>query len=411
MENPLSVVKDLILKETVKKIEISKEAISDLTAFSFRRKLEAVFKTVLKENDVHLRPENRDEVFEWLMAYFLGFGPIEDLLKTEEVTEIMINGPGKVYIERNGNLELTGVTFKDEEQLYHYVDKMLSHLGRRATELEPYVDTMLSDGSRVNIVRRPVCLAGPLVTIRKFNRHAFTMDELIKAGTITGMAADFVKACVIAKINILISGGAGSGKTTLLNLFASYMPEGDRTVVIEDTPELRITDKHAVFMVTRPPSLEGKGEITIRHLLRNALHMRPNRIIVGETRSDEAIDMIQAMNTGHDGSMTTIHANSPSDALDRLELLVLMGRPNITGEVARKMILNTINLVIQTRRMSDGSRKIVAIGEVARAKEHPIDEIFTFDDNQATLKATGTAPTFYDKLKRVAQYSEPAFGS
>jgi pilus assembly protein CpaF len=321
----------------------------------------------------------------------------------------MINGPREVYVEKNGNLESVDTKFKDEEQLLYFVEKMLATLGRQVTHLEPYVDTILNDGSRVNIVKKPVSRIGPIVTIRKFSDRLLTMDEFIASGALNTGVAEFLKACVIARLNLLISGGAGAGKTTLMNILCSFIPGRERSIAIEDTPELNIPGKHAIFLVTRPPNIEGKGEITIRSLIRNALHMRPDRIIVGEVRSDEVIDMIQAMNTGHEGSMTTLHANSPPDALDRLEVLTLLGRANISDAVARKMVVNTIQLVIHMARLSDGSRRVITISEVTKNQGSPIEDIFVFDETARVLKATGRMPAFYSQLKKKADYTHRDF--
>jgi pilus assembly protein CpaF len=305
----------------LRELEEAKMHISEFNERNLRKKIDAVLRSLLdRYRDFSLTPEERDEVMREVVSYFLGLGPIDVLLKNPEITEIMINGPREVYVEKKGNVELVDTRFKDEEQLIYFIEKMLATLGRQVTQLEPYVDTILNDGSRVNIVKQPVSRIGPIVTIRKFSNRLLTMDELIASGALNAGVAEFLKACVIARLNILIAGGAGAGKTTLMNILCSFIPDRERSIAIEDTPELSIPGKHVLFLVTRPPNIEGKGEITIRSLLRNALHMRPDRIIVGEVRSDEVIDMIQAMNTGHEGSMTTLHANSPSDALDRLEV-------------------------------------------------------------------------------------------
>lgn len=402
--------REIILRDTLKRIEESGTDTLRPEEHAFHRKAEEILKNILKEHrDIRLSPHEQEEVLTDIIHYFIGLGPIDSLIKDPEVSEVMINGPKEVYIEKRGNLELTEVTFKDAEQLMYFVEKMLTHFGRRLTELEPYVDTMLKDGSRVNIVKHPVSLTGPIVTIRKFAHHVFNVDELIRLGTLNEAGAGFLKAVVASRLNILISGGASSGKTTLLNTLASFIPQRERVVVIEDTPELKIPDKHIVFLGTRPANIEGKGAITTRDLVRNALHMRPDRIVVGEIRSDEVLDMIQAMNTGHDGSMTTLHANSALDALDRLEILALLGRSNISSEVARRMIINAIDLVIQMARLADGSRKIVSISEVIKDKSGLIEEIFALDRKTGGLKSTGRVPAFYPRLKEKTNYTHSEF--
>ena len=402
--------KEFALTRVLRELEDAKMHITEFNERNLRRRIDAIVRSLLGQyRDFALTPEERDEVIREGVSYFLGLGPIEVLLKNPEVTEIMINGPREVYVEKNGNLESVDTKFKDEEQLLYFVEKMLATLGRQVTHLEPYVDTILNDGSRVNIVKKPVSRIGPIVTIRKFSDRLLTMDEFIASGALNTGVAEFLKACVIARLNLLISGGAGAGKTTLMNILCSFIPGRERSIAIEDTPELNIPGKHAIFLVTRPPNIEGKGEITIRSLIRNALHMRPDRIIVGEVRSDEVIDMIQAMNTGHEGSMTTLHANSPPDALDRLEVLTLLGRANISDAVARKMVVNTIQLVIHMARLSDGSRRVITISEVTKNQGSPIEDIFVFDETARVLKATGRMPAFYSQLKKKADYTHRDF--
>jgi pilus assembly protein CpaF len=398
------------LTQVIRELEEAKMQISEFNERNLRRRIDSILRSLLGAyREISLTPEEREEVLREGVAYFLGLGPIEVLLKDPEITEIMINGPREVYVEKKGNVEPVDTKFKDEEQLMYFVEKMLATLGRQITHLEPYVDTILNDGSRVNIVKQPVSRIGPIVTIRKFSNRILTMDELIASGALDQGVAEFLKACVIARLNILLSGGAGAGKTTLMNILSSYIPARERSIVIEDTPELNIPGKHALSLVTRAPNIEGKGEITIRNLIRNALHMRPDRIIVGEVRSDEVIDMIQAMNTGHEGSMTTLHANSPADALDRLQVLTLLGRANISDEVAWKMVVNTIHLVIHMARLSDGTRRIITIGEVTKSLDSPIEDIFVFDEAAGALKATGRMPGFYSQLKKKADYSQREF--
>jgi Flp pilus assembly CpaF family ATPase len=282
------------------------------------------------------------------------------------------------------------------------VDKILAPLGKRVTQLEPYVDARLKDGSRVNVIRSPLAIAGIIMTIRKFNRKLWQMQDLVNSGTLTQEAADFLQLCVKAKLNIIISGGTSSGKTTALNMLLSFVSQDERIITIEDTVELNLSHRFLVRLETRMPTVEGRGEVTIRDLLRNSLHMRPDRIIVGEVRGDEVIDMLQAMTVGHEGSMTTIHANSPEDCLNRLEIMVLMGQPNFTTELVRREIISAIDLIIQQQRFSDGRRKLVRICELSRIKkdQYQLNDIFTLDSKSQQLIATGCVPEFYQTLKQ-----------
>ena len=338
----------------------------------------------------------------------LGLGPIESLHQDETVTEIMVNGPSQVFVERMGKLELTKVKFRDNDHLMHIVDRILAPLGRRIDESSPLVDARLEDGSRVNIIIPPLSLKGPCLTIRKFSKKPFTVENLIAFGTMDHKMAQFLRACVQARVNILVSGGTGSGKTTTLNVISSFIPEGERIVTIEDAAELRLQQRHVVTLESRPANIEGKGQITIRDLVRNALRMRPDRIIVGEVRSGEALDMLQAMNTGHDGSLTTAHANSPRDVLSRLETMVLMSGLDLPVRAIREQISSAIDLIIQQSRIRDGSRKITYITEVQRMEGNTIttQDLFRYvqtglDENGKSVGrfvSTGLKPSFYDKF-------------
>jgi len=407
MEKDLNSLKENILQKLKERTDEFKIDFSKIDEPYFRRKAEVAFKTILKENKISLSSSEQEELLSEIVSYLLGLGPIDTLLKDPNISEIMVNGPQQVYIEKNGTLESTDIAFKDEEHLSYFIDKIISPLGRRVTEFEPYVDARLKDGSRVNIVRSPVSSVGPILTIRKFSHRILNVDDLINLGTLNDLSAQFLRACVVARLNILICGGASSGKTTLLNVLGSFIPEGERVITIEDTREFHFPRKHTVHLETRPSNIEGKGEISIRDLLKNSLHMRPDRIIVGEVRSDEVLDMIQAMNTGHDGSMTTLHANSPLEAMDRLEVLALMGSLNMSSEVAKRQTISALDVVIHMNRFPDGCRKITQISEVVKSREYLLKDIFIFKeeiDRKRELKLTGEVPTFYLRLKEKANY-------
>ena len=338
----------------------------------------------------------------------LGLGPLEPLLRDDTITEIMVNGCHKVFVERLGKLERTDIKFHDNEHIMNIAERILTPLGRRIDESSPLVDARLDDGSRVNIIIPPLALNGPSITIRKFSRKPLTVDNLINYGTLDEKIAEFLRACVRARINILVSGGTGSGKTTTLNVISSFIPENERIVTIEDAAELRLQQDNVVTLEARPANIEGEGQITIRDLVRNALRMRPDRIIVGEVRSGEALDMLQAMNTGHDGSLTTAHANSPRDALSRLETMVLMSGLELPVRAIREQISSAIDLVIQQSRMRDGSRKITHITEVQHLEGNTItmQDIFYYrqtgyDESgqpQGRFVSTGLKPGFMEKF-------------
>jgi pilus assembly protein CpaF len=370
--------------------------------------IEEKFDAVLAEDHIVLSRLERQRLFEQIVAEILGYGPLEPLLRDDTITEIMVNGPKKVYIERNGKIERTNVVFEDDEHLMRIIERIVAPLGRRVDESMPYVDARLPDGSRVNIVIPPISLIGPVVTIRKFYRTPLTVEDLIRLGSATPEVMEFLKACVQAKINIVVSGGTGSGKTTLLNILSGFIPEGERIITIENAAELQLRQEHVVTLETRPPNIEGKGEITMRDLVINALRMRPDRIIVGECRGGEAFDMLQAMNTGHEGSMTTIHANSPRDALARLENMVLMAGTDLPHRAIREQIAMAIDLIVQTARMRDGSRKIVSLTEIQGLEGEVITttELFKFEHYGmeggkivGRLVPTGIRPRFIDRLE------------
>ncbi|KUO51461.1 MAG: type II secretion system protein E [Desulfitibacter sp. BRH_c19] len=353
---------------------------------------------LVDQQNIYLPRAEKQQLVKDMLDEINGLGPITCLMEDETITEIMVNGPDQVYIERKGKLELTNVRFRDDEHVMHIIEKIVSPIGRRIDESMPMVDARLLDGSRVNCVIPPLSLTGPTITIRKFSKEPFKMVDLIRFGTLTPEMAKFIEACVRARLNIIISGGTGSGKTTLLNCLSGFIGKDERIVTIEDAAELQLSQPHVISLETRPPNIEGTGEIAIRDLVRNSLRMRPTRIVVGEVRSGEALDMLQAMNTGHDGSLTTAHANTPRDMLARLETMVLMSGMDLPIRAIREQIVSAIDLVIQQSRMKDGSRKITHITEILGLEgDIPVlQDIFIYKQDH---KATGIRPKFADKLK------------
>ena len=377
-----------------------------------RREVEGIISQycnrVLDENPFVIPRGDRTLIVAEVLDEILGLGPVEPLLKDETVTEIMINGPKQIFVERLGRLHPTKVQFHDNEHLMNIIERIIAPLGRRIDEASPLVDARLSDGSRVNIIIPPLSLIGPCVTIRKFTKDPLNIENLIGFGTLSEDMASFLRACVTARLNVVVSGGTGSGKTTTLNVLSSFIPDNERIVTIEDAAELQLMQDHVVTLESRPANIEGSGQITIRDLVRNALRMRPDRIVIGEVRSGEALDMLQAMNTGHDGSLTTAHANSPRDVLSRLETMVLMAGMDLPVRAIREQISAAVDLIIQQSRTRDGSRKITHITEVQNMESDVIilQDIFQFvqtgmDETGKILghfTATGIRPKFMEKF-------------
>jgi pilus assembly protein CpaF len=373
-----------------------------------KRQIEELFGRVADEEGLALTRAERVRMLEQITDEILGLGPLEPLLRDATITEVMVNGPQQVYIERDGKLELTGVTFQNDEHVMKIIQRIIAPIGRRIDESSPMVDARLVDGSRVNAIIPPLSLVGPVVTIRKFAASPFTVEDLIRFGTATAEMFEFLEACVKARLNIFVSGGTGSGKTTTLNVLSSFIPDDERIVTIEDAAELQLRQEHVVTLEARPSNIEGKGAIPIRELVRNSLRMRPDRIVVGEVRSAEALDMLQAMNTGHDGSMSTGHANSPRDMLARLETMVLMAGMDLPLRAIREQTASAVDLIVHQNRLKDGTRKIVSITEVQGMEGDVIvmQDVFTFEQTavvegkiEGRLKPTGIRPKFVEKFE------------
>jgi pilus assembly protein CpaF len=373
-----------------------------------RKTIQDLFEQILTEENIVLSRPEKARLFEQIAAEILGFGPLQLLLEEETVTEIMVNGAKNIYVERAGRITRAPITFESNEHVNRIIERIVAPLGRRIDESSPYVDARLPDGSRVNAVIPPISLVGPVLTIRKFAKKPITVDQLVQYGSITQEAVDFLKACVFARLNLVVSGGTGSGKTTLLNVLSGFIPEDERILTIENAAELQLRQEHVVILESRPANIEGKGEITIRDLVINALRMRPDRIVVGECRGDEALDMLQAMNTGHDGSMTTAHSNSPRDTIARLETMTLMAGMDLPVRAIREQISSAVDVIVHQERLRDGSRKVVNITEVTGMEGDVITttDIFVFEQMGTEngkiigkLRPTGLRPKFMDKIE------------
>ena len=374
---------------------------------------DAMYKIVddkVNEDDFLIPRIDREKVATDLFNDIMGYGPIEVLIQDPSISEIMVNGPDKIYIEDKGKLKLTDLKFRDEDHLMNIINRIVSNVGRHVDEASPMVDARLADGSRVNAIIPPLSLIGPVLTIRKFGKKPITAQQLLKFGSLTPDMLHFLEACVKGKLNIVVAGGTGSGKTTLLNVLSSYIPEDERIVTIEDAAEVQLKQEHVITLEARPANLEGKGAVTIRNLVKNALRMRPDRIIVGEVRAEETLDMLQAMNTGHDGSLTTTHANSPRDTVARLETMVLMSGMELPLKAIRDQISSAIDLIVQQSRLRDGTRKITSITEVIGMEGDVVSmqDIFVYETDGTVdasgkfvgkFRATGVRPKCLEKIK------------
>jgi pilus assembly protein CpaF len=381
----------------------------DMDPSALRSRVLAVVRAELA-TEQGLSREDRERLTDDICDDTLGHGPLEKLLSDQTVTEIMVNGPSEVWIERDGRLELTAMRFTDDSHLRRIINKIVAQVGRRVDEASPMVDARLPDGSRVNAIVPPLSLSGPLVTIRKFTQNRLALEDFVRLGTLTPEAIEFLNRCIAAELNILVSGGTGSGKTTLLNAMSTAIPDGDRIVTIEDAAELRLNQRHVLRLESRPANIEGEGQVAIRDLVRNSLRMRPDRIIVGEVRGAEALDMLQAMNTGHDGSLTTLHANTPRDALSRVETMVLMAGFDLPVRAIRQQVASALDLIIHLERLQDGTRRVTQITEVQRMEadvitlqdiyEFKVDGISPSGKVNGRLVPTGLRPSFVHKFEK-----------
>ena len=398
-------------KELLSRLNLKKMALSGVSNSELHKQAAAMAKEILGQLTIQLPPGLSVAVIEKeLVDEAIGLGPLETMIAMDEISEIMVNGPNQIYVEKKGTLYKTDTSFADDAQVLSAIERIVAPLGRRIDESSPMVDARLADGSRVNAIIPPLSLVGPSITIRKFTRTPLEAKDLVRFGSISPEMVKFLATCVAVRKNILISGGTGSGKTTLLNVLSNFLPNRERIVTIEDAAELQLRQEHLVRLESRPPNIEGKGAISIRDLVRNSLRMRPDRIVVGECRGGEALDMLQAMNTGHDGSLTTIHANSPRDALARLETLVLMAGFDLPLRAIREQIASAIHLVVQITRERDGSRKVINISEITKMEGDIItmQDVFTFRQTgwnsenriEGVFEPTGSLPTFMEEIER-----------
>ncbi len=382
-----------------------------------RRELERIYNEIISGYDLALSKAERTEMFEQIVSDILGFGALEPYLRDESVTEVLVNGPDMVFVERRGVLEETGMTFRNNDEVMRVIERIVAPLGRRVDESSPMVDGRLPDGSRVNVIIPPLSLVGPCISIRKFGKRALSVEDLIRSGSLNKEMIEFLEVCVKARLNVVVSGGTSTGKTTFLNLCSSFIPNRERIVTIEDAAELRLQQRHIVRLETRPPNIEGKGQVTIRQLVINALRMRPDRIVVGEVRSGEALDMLQAMNTGHDGSMTTVHSNSARDTLSRVETMVLMAGMELPLRAIREQIAAAFDVIVHLERLVDGTRRVVQIAEVQGMEGETIvmQDIFRFVQLgmaegrvQGHFSAMGVRPKFMEKIESAGFFVPPS---
>ncbi len=381
-----------------------------------RKTIQGLFEQILVEESIVLSRQEKHRLFEQIVAEIIGFGPLQPLLEDESVTEVMVNGSKNIYVERKGKITRVPLAFESDEHVMRIIDRIVAPLGRRIDESSPMVDARLPDGSRVNAVIPPISLVGPTITVRLFSKKPFTVEQLIELGTITPEAIQFLKACVQAKLNIVVSGGTGSGKTTMLNVLSGFIPSDERIVTIENAAELQLRQEHVVTLESRPPNIEGRGEVTIQNLVVNSLRMRPDRIVVGEIRDGAALDMLQAMNTGHDGSMTTAHSNSPRDTIARVETMTMMAGFDLPVRAIREQISSAIDLLVHEERLRDGSRKLVSITEVAGMEGDVVTltDLFVFEQTgyengkvMGRLRPTGLRPKFMDKIEAAGIHLPP----
>jgi len=408
--SPTRSIKAQIHRELVERLDLKRLTTARIDQEELRKRARQTIVDIVGEVDSRLPAGvDRQILIKEIYDEAVGLGPLEDLLENEAITEIMVNGHTHVYVERQGKIELTDQEFMDDNSVLAVIERIVSPLGRRIDESQPFVDARLPDGSRVNAIIHPLSLVGPCLTIRKFAKTPFVLQDLVNFGTLTPDISEFVRICVLLRKNIIVSGGTGCGKTTLLNVISGFLPRGERIVTIEDAAELRLNQEHVIRLEARPPNIEGKGAITIRDLVRNSLRMRPDRIVVGECRGGEALDMLQAMNTGHDGSLTTIHANSPRDVISRLETMVLMAGMDLPVRAIREQISSAVDIIVHEARFSDGSRKVVEVAEIVgqEGEQITMQEIFEFtqtglDEDGRVLgsfRPTGSVPTFLEELR------------